>query len=400
VFKRTAAAFDARQTADRILEEIDKCATYDTVHQLPAALGPVKTMLTYLEDLVLYNWLEVAVEGEVEVGTSYFVRTEVPRQKYTKKSWYDNVQRSCIEKGNELVDTTFAAFKFQVKRVSRKVLGLIFGEKHGDRMRDVLFPDLDEMVEIDLRSVDSEIIGCALALPPPTDMTPTEVRALFELWHREDNRPIEIRRRACYDDVAAAFASQAAKAKGNNAKMAKLAHRARMPHLLPKHFYDFDFFLLFPEMPADADDVERARFKCPKVCKLSIWPENCPGLGQNLVMEPLMLPFDEERGGVLASMATAVMDDGDDDIDTAEDPRRAWDAYPSAEFRGYKCRINVATDFNYSFNFQMDGRLFLDHNTFYSEEEELQREYFRRVRFGDRGRVYTYNPLKTLGLAI
>ena len=399
--KSLTGPFDVQQYAQRLKDEIANCATYRSVHQLPAAFGPFKTLLAYLEDLLLYNWFEVAVDAEVEIGTSYFIRAEMPRQKYTQKSWYDNVQRRAIDISNELIDTTFAAFKYQVKQLSRKLLQLVFGEgKKGEAMAEALFPDIDSIMDANLASVDSELVGCSTALPAPMDMSPTEVRALFELWHREENQPVEQRRRKFYEDTTQKFASMARKVQktGDPEQIARLLRQSRIPQLLPQHFFEFDFFLLFPQYKeSNKNDCRR-----PNDCVLSIWPENCPGLGQNVKMSILELPHDEDRGGVLSALAGGVMDDGDDSVsdDADDDPRANWPEYPSTEFRGYRCTFKAALDFNYSFNFSMDKRLFLDHNSYFSKEEQVEREYYRRVRFSAASRPYTYNPLRSLGLAL
>ena len=45
--------------------------------------------------------------------------------------------------------------------------------------------------------------------------------------------------------------------------------------------------------------------------------------------------------------------------------------------------------------FELDGRVFLDHNSFNTSES---REYMRRIRFRQAARVFTFNPLQELGI--
>ena len=60
----------------------------------------------------------------------------------------------------------------------------------------------------------------------------------------------------------------------------------------------------------------------------------------------------------------------------------------------------VPVDVNYSFNFNMDGLIMLDHNSWKSAKSLEKREYFRRVRFTAQSSPFTFNPLIPLGLAM
>mmetsp|Transcript_46347 Transcript_46347/g.142989 ORF Transcript_46347/g.142989 Transcript_46347/m.142989 type:complete len:766 (-) Transcript_46347:184-2481(-) len=378
-----------------------------SVYQLPPALDDLKAILGYVEDALLYNWIEVAVEAEVEVGTNYFEESDKRGKRHTEWRVWDTVLRKFLDEANELADEAFAELKEQLSILTRVCLLDAFdgdaaegGVSHAarateaaQRQIDALFPDLTDMVKMDADSIDAELMGVSSGFDAAdgTLVAPDEIPALLQRWRTEDARPLAERRQEVYDREVARIARYVETHRDSMQRIAQLGEQTRLPIVVPRHFHDYEFILLFPRQ-SDHPGVRK-----PSRARLCIWPEGCLQLEQKVHMSDFTLPF----GGVqdedaLIEKAADLYDDGDDTIDSADDPRRLWLEYPSSEWRGFRCTVEVPTGLVHDFNFELDGAVFLDHNSFVTGEKG--KEYFRRVRFREAARRFTFNPLKELGI--
>lgn len=400
--------YDIRGLVKVFEAEIEKFKDYETIHQLPEELNPVKPILAYLEDALLYNWFDVGLDADVEVGERYFKKAEQRQQVYEEWSLFDYVMSKCIDKGNDLADSALKELKEQLSGLSEKVLrtafqgdtdgGWLGGDDNGElekkvrRQVEILFPDIDDMIDMDLASLDTQLHGIVSELPP--SYPPHEVAGMLDKWRREDAMPLEERRSRHYATVAKRFKTLCENAEGNYEKFRAIAQQSRIPSILPRHFYEFTFVLLFPRLK----DHDPLHCRKPSEAVFVIWPEGCLEDEIRVRMTDFSLP----NGGVddenpVIELAADLFDNGDDTIDDAKDPRNRWQDYPSGDWRGFHASASVACDITWNFNFELDGVVFLDHNSFNLEPD---REYFRRVRFEQRSRVHTFNPLTYLGLVV
>jgi len=399
----------------------ERMGAYETVNQLPDELGVLRTMLAFFEDLVLYNWFEIGLHAETEVATCYFEKTgEKAEVLQFKSCFYDKVMRKALDKAEAMADDTMEHFKDMFRKLSSVLLMTLFGAKTNkiyknaaERAKDAapmtprslkaaeqvdkLFPDFQGIVNLDLSSIDAELIGVCSRLPDATHpQDDKKMKELLDKWRAEDAAPVEERRQKHYDAVAKKFEEM-----GKNAKTDddwwNMFVASRYPQIMPRHFYSFKIYLLFPAY----DETQGANMRKPEMATLRIWPEGCPALTEEIMMDEFEIPNGGGKGSenLLAAAAGEIMDEGDDDIDE-DDPRKRWPEYPNKNFRGFKADVFVAVDVNYSFNFNMDGLIMLDHNSWKSAKSLEKREYFRRVRFTAQSSPFTFNPLIPLGLAM
>jgi hypothetical protein len=383
-----------------------------SVYQLPPALDDLKAILGYVEDALLYNWVEIAVEAEIEIGTNYFEEGDTSGRRKTEWRVWDTVLRKFLDEANDLADEAFAELKQQLGILTRVCLldafdgdgdsnAMVTGASEAAQKQiDALFPDLTDMVKMDANSIDAELMGVHSGFDDADDAganrnapRPEEIPELLQQWRRDDARPLEERRREVYDKEVQRIARYFETHQESMARMAQLGEQTRIPLVVPRHFQDFEFILLFPRQEDHPGVVK------PMTARLCLWPEGCLQLEQKVNMADFELP----GGGVkdenaLIEKAADLYDDGDDTIDSSDDPRRLWTDYPSAEWRGFKCTVEAPLGLVHNYNFELDGAVFLDHNSFVTGEKG--KEYFRRIRFREAARRFTFNPLKEMGIVV
>jgi hypothetical protein len=325
------------------------------------------------------------------------------RKRQTEWKFLDLVQRQFLSKANQLADKAFVQLREQLTALTHYILHTAFegvqqkskvftGDDSARRHIDALFPDLRQMVAMDALSVEAELGGIVerFADDDPALRDPKHVGAMLQRWRQEDARPLSERRTEHYWNTVRKFEAMAERGRRSYTKMLEMGEKSRVPQLMPRHFAEFTFVLLFPRL------LDHPASRKPHSARLCIWPEGALPLEQKVKLSEFTLPDGgREHENMLAENVADYYDTGDDVIDTADDPRHKWAEYPSKEWRGFTGSAEVALDVIYNYNFELDNVVFVDHNSFVVNDA---REYFRRIKFMQRSRPYTFNPLSLLGL--
>jgi hypothetical protein len=364
--------------------------TWETVWEFPDSCGPIKIHLSTLEDIMLMNWFETAVEAEYDVDVWYYRKSDPkykPKAEGGVKTW---LRRKVIRSGNEKAIELMEDFKASMSGALRKQLTKLFGKgSEGEDMVKALFPDLDSFCKLQAQSIDACTIGINPKLAPfdPRETTEQLTKKL-DKWRANDAKDMDVLRAEASRRVREIVSSKSS--------LESISKRLRMPVLLERHFYSFKFLCVFP-MQKDAP------LRKPNCCKLKIWPEGHPSLTETVEMTPLMIAGGGlENANEIAETTHGMLINGLDEYDSDEedDPRVKWEPYPNADFRGYCCDKVVATGVPYAVSFEMDGRTFMAENYPIAADDEAERVYYRRFQFNATARPYTINAFRFMGAVI
>ena len=402
--------FDTSDMVRSLVPEMEKLKDYHTVWQMPDSLSPLRTILSEIEDNLLYNWFEVSLDCNIQIGTYRFSKRK--HELSYSKTMLDRALAVCVDGANAGVDKLLIALsetmREKVKELSERWFkspedGKMDGE--GKHLMELLFPDMEEFVEAMIKCVDAEAIGIVEDLPDNSSMG-DDVLATIEKWRTEDSVPLKERRRAFFTRKMRMLHKEMKALRDvgnvNDLEMETqtlLDHVARVPLVMPKHFYDFTFYLVFPKYQPD----RASEMKKPKVASLKYWPAGSSVDKASVVkMKDIVLKNGGEETNMAATLASRMFQDtGDSSIDSddEDDPRNKWQSYPSREWRGFLCTAQCALDCTYCFHFVLDGVLFLDFDS-YQRSTNHESGECRQVRFSAHARPYTINPLRHVGLVL
>lgn len=398
----------------------DKAGAYNTVWQLTDALGDFRQRMSGIEDSLLYNWFEIAVESDTDVDTWYYERSDAACEPQNVGGFHTRLVKKAVKSAEEGCDDALNYAKGKMKDATIKMVQTMMGggpeddddtdadkefKAKANTLVEELYADMDEIVSTNVKSIDAELVGLNHELPANDgDINDGSAQQKLDAMRTSDNRPLPERREELWAVVKKEHEDTMAQvdACGTFEEKAKhyeaMSQRMRVPRRVARHFFKFNFYLVFPLMK------DSGTFRKPNNAKLVIWVERAPGTKQEIEMQELRMPNGgEDQVDENVDKATGMANDGDDSVsDNADsDPRANWSNYDSKDFRGYWCQAEVAVDcLAYAYHFELDGRQFIDNDSFFSKDDEEAKVYYRRVRFSAAARIFTVNPLKQTGLAL
>ena len=374
--------------------------SWTTVWELPPSCGVLKEHLTLIEDSLMRNWFEVAVEAEMDIDLWKYKRKD-PKCKPDNEGGIRNYfRKELLEMADKTSSDLMDTFKANMYGSVNTMLVTLFGGESSDKAQplvDAMFPDLKSMCVQTADTLNADLIGIQGEMKSVdlTSMTEEKMKAQLEEWREREKVPLNDRRRDLWERLTEVV--ETAHKEPTPTNIQHCATACRIPHRVERYFFMFRFLCVFP-----MQTPEKPRRK-PKQCVLVIWPEGFPNLKQEVPMEPLSLPnggkdqATEEATQLMEKMTPGSNKIGDN---ADEDPRVNWGPYPDNNFRGFTCKHEIAIDIPYSVQFQMDGRTFLEPDLPITKKDEEKYVYYRRFTFYAKTRPYTINPLKHLGVAI